>query len=82
MGLSNVLFRGFHEVDFHLRIHPQGRDARTEKAAKAHVFRIRLLLKVCSMGIDPYDFYMHAKPDSNLRPWYGILFLQPRQATA
>src|SRR6266478_5181720 len=52
MGLSNVLFRGFHEVDFHLRIHPQGRDARTEKAAKAHVFRIRLLLKVCSMGID------------------------------
>ena len=82
MGLSNVLFRGFHEVDFHLRIHPQGRDARTEKAAKAHVFRIRLFLKVCSMGIDPCDFYMHAKPDSNLRPWYGILFLQPRQATA
>jgi hypothetical protein len=34
------------------------------------------------MGIDPGDFYMHAKPDSNLRPWYSILFLQPRQATA
>ena len=82
MGLSNILFRGFHEVDFHLRIHSQGRDARTEKAAEAHVFRIRFLLKVCSMGIDPGDFYMHAKPDSDLRPWYGILFLQPRQATA
>ena len=80
-GFSHILFPRFYEVNFQRRIHLQSGYTRTEKTAETYIFRIRLLLKVCSMRIDPCDFYVHAKPDSDLCPGNGVLLLQPRQAT-
>src|SRR6266850_663987 len=81
-GLPHVLFLGFYEVNVHRRIHPQGRDARTEEAAGTYVFRIGLLLKAALFPSEsrvPIRNNTGPASQPGSRPKSGIRGHAPRQ---